>query len=105
MNATNNFPWETMHPGQVIGNDVFVPPGDINIVILIGEGIGACPRSEASDSDTPRKLCDVVLKLKKKCRDCNRNHYCTRLILDVGTIIFQSWVESTRTLTLRLVYK
>ncbi len=104
MNTINTFPWETMHPGQVIGNDVFLPPGEITVAILIGEGSNPCPRSETSDADTPRILRDVVLKLKKQCGDCNRNHYCSRLIGDTGTIIFEDWDEDKQTLSLRLVY-
>ena len=104
MNETKTFPWETMHPGQVIGNDVLLPPGEITVAILIGEGIDACSRSEMSDADTPRILRDVVLKLKKKCGDCTRNHYCSRLINDTGTITFEAWDKGKQTLSLRLVY-
>lgn len=98
-------PWTAMNPGQVIGEDVMIPPGDITIVIRIGDGESPCKRGEASDCAEPRNLHAVVSEIKKKCTDCAANTCCCHPIKGIGIVIFQSWDQNTQTLTVRLCYK
>ncbi len=97
--------WAGMTPSQVVGENIFIPVGDITITIIIGEGSNPCRRSETSDNSEPRRLLDVVRNMKGACRGRNCNNYCTRPTRGIGEVTFVSWNIHNAILVLQLRYE
>lgn len=97
-------PWENFQVGQGVGEDVEIPPGDLTIIILIGEGENHCRRSTTIDCSNPQNLLGFVRALKGQCEEKNCNMCCSRPTKGIGTVIFESWDARNQTLTLRLCY-
>lgn len=107
MNTTNSTAplWESWARGQQIEEGFEIPPGEITIVVLIGDGEAPCKRSQTIERTEHIKLHNEIRKLKSKCADKNCNMCCARPTRSIGRVVFESWDEKNRTLTVRLCYR
>ncbi len=106
MNTTNSTAplWESWTRGQQIAEGFEIPPGEITIVVLIGDGETPCKRSEMIDRSGHIRLHDEVRKIKSECAERKCNMCCPNPTRGVGRVVFESWYARDRQLTVRLFY-